>query len=231
MSTPWFFATLGIAPSDDWIAIQPRAIITKDDPVTYFDVEQAGNRHSFFSIPTTDIKQWDGFTFSLIGVATDHLPSPDDDWPAWAFVLPDNTGLIIQVRWLEIPAGDGSYAQLTYRPGEATIRTRALAGPGRMTGRKPDPPRLAQAYRLLDALPSPPGPKPDLTPEELEAALLVAIRAEWVRLRERPSLLHLALYFSQDPTLPRLTDESLRKRIGRAELDLEDLYRRAKPDA
>jgi hypothetical protein len=76
-----------------------------------------------------------------------------------------------------------------------------------------------------------PGPDPDLPDDQLAAALLIAIKAEWRRLRDRPTLTHLALYFSNDPALPRQTAESLRKRISRANppIDMKALYRQAKP--
>jgi hypothetical protein len=91
---------------------------------------------------------------------------------------------------------------------------------------------LLQRHSLLPAIArSKPGPKADLSPEELEAAVLAAISSEWKRLRRKPNLKHLALYFSEHLTLPQQTDTSLGERIRRAELDLADLYRRGKPSA
>jgi len=73
------------------------------------------------------------------------------------------------------------------------------------------------------------GPIPQFRPGELRAALVTAIRAEWKRLRERPLLMHIALYFSDHPTWPNLNEESLRKRIEREGIDLEALYEEARP--
>jgi hypothetical protein len=238
-------AELGMTVETGWFRLRTDGPLTPDDKagcvaatqLIEFDMRPA-SRNLAVEMNATFGGPWQGFTIDGWGDVPEQPPIQDREY-SWAFAsqpLGYEHFLPPFVRFWRIRATHPDtplYAGIEWRP--------SYPWPDGVIGNYPhQEPTDAQqqlAYRGLDLLwrhgkRTRRGPIPDLTDEELDAALLTAIRSEWARLRDRPTLYQLAMYFDNHPALPRQTEASLGKRIGRAKnppISLEDLYRRARP--
>jgi len=193
-------------------------------------------------LSSESLAAWHGYSLEMHGWLAPDPEHPRD--PVWSLFEDDGTPLHpleldrIRVR----AAGSDLYAELIALPIEGRpIRTGIFGWNESRPRRIPPPDDVEKAIHGLELLglvrdeleaarKRAPGPIPDFKDaDELRAAVITAVRAEWLRTKEKPTLPRIARYFSRHPKLPSANGASLGKRLKRAGLDWDRLLREGEP--
>jgi hypothetical protein len=100
-------AAVGMPSTAAWVEIRTREPISKQAPVTWFEIEQASSGTSLLKVATEVVQDLDGYHIQLFG----RSDRPPEDWPLFIFT-PEASGgtskpVIVQI-WRQIAWVPGS---------------------------------------------------------------------------------------------------------------------------